>query len=260
MKVNGLYRFESLVQDLIEGKIARLFGGRLEPLDLANRLARIMIDHSENGAGPVIFSIHLNADDYRMLTYANPNLAENIADTAWQIWQHSTSKKMERPVVNLVQDSTLAKHKVIIFDQTAPRLDQHQNTAIISPRMKGSVALKELQARDAFLIIQGRRHVPLRKPVTTIGRHMDNDIVIDKPVVSRKHAQIRWRFGRFVLYDISGRGQTSVNAIPTLEQPLKSGDVIALSQVMLIYGEGFDNDLSGQNDSDTKTLFPPPNS
>ena len=36
-------------------------------------------------------------------------------------------------------------------------------------------------AADAFLIVQGRQHIALDRPVTRIGRRMDNDIVLDLP-------------------------------------------------------------------------------
>lgn len=79
--------------------------------------------------------------------------------------------------------------------------------------------------------------------MTRIGRRMDNDIVIDSPSISRQHAQIRWRQRYFVLYDVSRRGQTAVNGRPAREHILRSGDVIALSDVMLVYGEGRDAPL-----------------
>jgi pSer/pThr/pTyr-binding forkhead associated (FHA) protein len=96
----------------------------------------------------------------------------------------------------------------------------------------------DIAALDAYLIVDGQRHVPLTKPVTSLGRNIDNDVVLDAPTVSRQHAQIRWRYGRFILYDVSNRGHTQVNNQTVNETVLKSGDVISLSDVKLIYGEG----------------------
>jgi pSer/pThr/pTyr-binding forkhead associated (FHA) protein len=91
---------------------------------------------------------------------------------------------------------------------------------------------------DAFLIVQGRRHAPLDRPVITLGRRADNDIVIDSPAVSRQHAQLRWRYGRVILYDLGSRAGTLVNGSPITEAVLQPGDLISLSDVTLIYGEG----------------------
>jgi pSer/pThr/pTyr-binding forkhead associated (FHA) protein len=96
----------------------------------------------------------------------------------------------------------------------------------------------DIAAMDAYLIVDGQRHVPLNKPVISLGRNIDNDVVLDAPTVSRQHAQIRWRYGRFILYDVSNRGRTQVNNQTVNEMVLQSGDVISLSDVKLIYGEG----------------------
>ena len=96
-----------------------------------------------------------------------------------------------------------------------------------------------IEQLDAFLIVNGRRHIPLDKPLLTVGRRMDNDIVIDSPAVSRKHAQMRWRYGRFILYDAGSRAGLRVNGQPAQEWVLRPGDVINLvDDVSLIYGEG----------------------
>jgi pSer/pThr/pTyr-binding forkhead associated (FHA) protein len=101
--------------------------------------------------------------------------------------------------------------------------------------------LAELMAVDAYLIVDGGQHVALERPLLTIGRRTDNDLVLDAPTVSRRHAQIRWRYGRFVLYDLSGRpGRTLVNSQAITEYALQSGDVISLANAKLIYGEGDD--------------------
>jgi predicted component of type VI protein secretion system len=43
-------------------------------------------------------------------------------------------------------------------------------------------------------------------PSLTIGRADQNDLVVHQPVVSRLHARIEFRNGRFVLTDLSANG------------------------------------------------------
>jgi pSer/pThr/pTyr-binding forkhead associated (FHA) protein len=128
------------------------------------------------------------------------------------------------------------------IEVTASYLERsdHFQTAVMQ-REQEAANLEALQALDAFLIVQGRNHVALDRPVTRIGRRFDNDIVLESPAVSRLHAQIRWRDHFFVLYDVGGRGRTQVNGQPTREHVLRPGDVIALSDVLIIYGEGGDS-------------------
>jgi len=52
---------------------------------------------------------------------------------------------------------------------------------------------------------------PLHKPVTTIGRAEDNDIVVDDRWVSRYHAQVRREGGRYVIVDQDSKNGTLVN-------------------------------------------------
>jgi hypothetical protein len=157
--------------------------------------------------------------------------------------------------IRLVSDPRVKPHHVRVEDQMSaeaqPPQDgdalsvgaehgEQQTATLTLPRSSESSELAALLEVDAFLIIEGGRHVPLDKPVITIGRRSDNDIIVDATAVSRQHAQIRWRFGRFVLYDTSSRGRTKVNGVRVKEQVLQSGDVVALSDVLIVYAEGSD--------------------
>ena len=57
--------------------------------------------------------------------------------------------------------------------------------------------------------IQGRW--PLCKPVTTIGRAGDNDVVVDDRWVSRYHAEVRRDQGRYLVVDHDSKNGTLVN-------------------------------------------------
>ncbi len=261
MKQNGLFRFEAIAQELVEGKLGRLFGGRLEPLDVAGRLAQVLEDNPNHETGPSTFVVGLNSEDYRYLIRANPNLADDIADAAWQIGHNLGGTRLERPLIKIVDDPTIRRHKVqITAESLTYSATDGDNTKTLSRDVMASSPMNVILSLDAFLIIQGRRHVPLDRPVITIGRRTENDIVIDIATVSRRHAQIRWRFGRFVLYDVSTRGKTWVNGYPTKEHVLQPGDVIALSDALLIYGEGREDHSPSQDedsDDNTKTLVRP---
>jgi pSer/pThr/pTyr-binding forkhead associated (FHA) protein len=117
---------------------------------------------------------------------------------------------------------------------------QQPNTEIFTIDT-GDAVLEAIRLVDAFLIVQGRRHVALDRPLIRIGRRIDNDIVLDSPSISRQHAQIRWRQRYFVVYNVSSHGYTSVNGMQIQEHILRPGDVIALSSVFLVYGEGRDD-------------------
>lgn len=100
----------------------------------------------------------------------------------------------------------------------------------------------------AFLIVDGVYVVALDKPVVTIGRKGDNNIVIGNPHVSRYHAQIRRAGKRYFLLDLDSTVGTSVNGKRIWEVELQSGDVISIGGVPLIFGKGtVDHHLITQN-------------
>ena len=258
MRKRGLSHLEDLTQEMVEGTFGRLFGGRLEPLDVASQLAKAIEDNVHGGQMSMEYEVAINADDFRYLSANNPNLAESFAAAAQQLGQRAGVGGTEYPIVRIVADPDLKRRRVRISAQQN-EIDQEadQNTQTYGYSYPNEDHLKLLSELDAFLIVQGRRHVPLTKHTITIGRRTENDIVLDMPSVSRQHAQLRWRYGSFVLYDISSRGTTLVNGYPSHEHALRSGDVIALGEALLVYGEGNEDILRKRIDhvDDDETLM-----
>ncbi len=89
----------------------------------------------------------------------------------------------------------------------------------------------------AFLVVEGQRVFRLTKPLITIGRLPDNDLVLVDRHVSRRHAQLRLRDGRYVISDLGSTAGTWVNGRAVVEHVLQPGDVISLATVELAYGE-----------------------
>jgi adenylate cyclase len=56
------------------------------------------------------------------------------------------------------------------------------------------------------------REVSDAQPSLTIGRGEDSDLVVSWPIVSRLHARLEYRNGRFVLSDMSANGTFIVSA------------------------------------------------
>jgi hypothetical protein len=90
---------------------------------------------------------------------------------------------------------------------------------------------------NAFLILHGDQHLALEKSVIRIGRHAENQIMLDDALASRRHAILRARKGQFLLTDLSSKHGTRVNNIPISESILTSGDVIRIGNTEMIYGD-----------------------
>ena len=88
---------------------------------------------------------------------------------------------------------------------------------------------------DDVYIIVNQNIYPIKKSVTTIGRKVDNDIVIQSDYISRNHAEICYEDSKFYLYDKNSSGGTFVNTTKIDKSALISGDLVLLANVPFIF-------------------------
>ena len=69
----------------------------------------------------------------------------------------------------------------------------------------------------------------IRTRAATIGSEDGQTVTVSHPRVSRQHATLRLKNGRFVLHDRSEQG-TRVNGKAITEAEVKSGDLISLGE------------------------------
>lgn len=240
--------------------MGRLLGGRLEPLEVATRLARALEDNQRRGQAPTAFYLHLHPTDLAQLKSNSADLEAELAGYVVTLAEQTELTLAGPPQISIVTDETQARGQVRFEAITVSAPEADEATQIHAPFTAESDPAAAVRQLDAFLIVNGRRHINLTQPTITIGRRTDNDIVLDSPAVSRRHAQLRWRYGRFVLYDVSGRGNTAVNGRAVRECVLQPGDVIRLSDELLIYGEGEEGgkrpSLPRDDDDDTTLIHP----
>jgi hypothetical protein len=231
-------RFEQHIEQLVEGSFARLFAGRLHPREVATHLMRAMEDHTRTQpdgtqVAPNLYSISLNPADFDAVMAAHPDIIKVLSDTLVDLAYQTDARLLTAPILNLNPD-----------DETPPRkihvVASHQAASGRSTQMFPAVSVAPpgiSSSRNPQLIIGGTQYVPLNRPVINIGRRHDNHIVIDDVRISRLHAQLRLRFGHYVLYDLGSSGGTYVNDHIISECILKPSDVISLAGVLVIYIE-----------------------
>jgi pSer/pThr/pTyr-binding forkhead associated (FHA) protein len=85
-----------------------------------------------------------------------------------------------------------------------------------------------LEQRDAAPVSLGADPI-------LIGRDPGNDVVLDDRRVSRKHAEIRLRLGRYTLYDLQSTNGTYVNGRRVAEKVLDDGDRISIGGLEVVF-------------------------
>jgi hypothetical protein len=235
MPKKPLERFETLAQRWAERSLGRLFGGQLDPVEISADLARAIERNQQGGFAPNEFRVQLHPVDYSEMRTKWPDVSEILAHYVMQIARELRLQLATDPTVELVASPDIARHYAHIH--AAHKAIVPEETAVFQP-INAFDPLVMLRHRDAFLIVNGRRHVPLDKPQLTIGRRTDCDVVVEGKTVSRRHAQLRWRFGKFIIYDLGSRSGTYVNGERVNECVLRVGDLVQLADVKLIYGEG----------------------
>jgi pSer/pThr/pTyr-binding forkhead associated (FHA) protein len=78
----------------------------------------------------------------------------------------------------------------------------------------------------------------LDQSVTSAGRHLDSDILLDDITVSRRHAEFRLEDGEFRIIDVGSLNGTYVNRAAVDSVVLANGDEIQIGKFRLVFLTG----------------------
>jgi hypothetical protein len=260
--MNRIARFEAMAEQLVEGTFARLFAGRLSPLEVVTHLARAVEDHqvlSPDGTlhAPTHYWVYLHPRDYEVLAVQQQELEVELARDVTELAAQADLMLIVAPSVHLLPDENVPPHQVRVDAHWMPEESVEGTEAEGTREMKardGQIEGEGTPSGRPFLILNGDRHVNLFLPVVSLGRALDNTIILEDSRVSRHHAQLRRRYGRYVLYDLGSSGGTQINGYPVEECVLHSGDVISFAGVQVIYGEDPPTPTPLPKDGDTILL------
>jgi hypothetical protein len=245
--MNKIDQFENLAERLVEGTFARLFAGRISPAKVALHLERAIEAHrvcvpGEGGQAPTVYWVYLNPRDYRALERESSQeedtpVEEVLARHITELVSEADLSLQSPPIVHIESDEDVSLRDIRVEARSVGSETDVDQTREMSASEAGEIEDAQGPAGHPFLIVEGERHIDISSPTVSIGRALDNDVIIDDPRVSRHHAQIRQRYGHLVLYDLDSSGGTQINGYPVEECVLHSGDVISFAGVEVIYGE-----------------------
>ncbi len=74
--------------------------------------------------------------------------------------------------------------------------------------------------------------IPLHRPVLLVGRHIECDVRLDSPKVSRRHCCVAMAYDRVLIRDLGSRNGVRVNGRVVNEARLRFGDELAIGPVL----------------------------
>lgn len=239
-----LTAIERFFERLFERPSARLFRTRLQPVQLQRRIERAMeaerLAASDRTLVPNRFVVHLNPVDLAGFNDMEQTLAAELADAALLFARAHRYTLVDRPRVDLLADASVERADIRvdarfadpIAGRTSPVVDDdrqvdrdgrpdHSSTMVFTlPVPTGPPA--RLRVHEAA---GGIREVSIGSGLT-IGRAIDNDLVLRDERVSRHHGRIAGRRGTLLYTDLGSTNGTEVNGERVREVVLGAGDLI----------------------------------
>lgn len=239
-----LAQFEARLEMAVEGVFAYFFGRRLQARDVALHLARAMENGLRPASGgdarliaPDYYAIHVSQGVQRQIETRYPDLAQMLSDLLVETVASAGYRLKSMPEVEFVPAADLGDAQIKVFSR---HISAPENTTTIMRRIQ---VAQEPAPRSAQFIVNGGYSIALEQAIVSIGRSPDNTIVLDDPYVSRLHAQVRLRFGRYTIFDTDSQAGVFVNDVRVREHRLQTGDVIRVGATSLLYLEDDSADM-----------------
>jgi hypothetical protein len=196
--VNPIARVEHACARFVEEAFARVFPSDLDPAQVGRKLAALM------AASPGdLFVVRVHPADYARFAQDR-----DFLEARWSALLREAlpvSRRAETPRALLHEDARVVAGSVAI--ETV--LDEHVGVrAVVFERSDGSRTV----LRDGL----------------RIGRSAANDLVVDDPRASRRHARIAAAAGGFAIEDLGSSNGTFVNGERVRRAPLAAGVTVTI--------------------------------
>ncbi|GIV90851.1 MAG: hypothetical protein KatS3mg055_3369 [Chloroflexus sp.] len=238
--MSALRRFEQFMEQLVEGSMARMFRSSIQPVEIARRLEKAMESNQRISVKRVIvpsfYRAYLHPQDFAAFQPVRQQIEQELATYLSELASERDFVLLEQPRVVLAEDPAVPRRSIqVVAEMGSNQVDQPNMTRIMQVDQAAS------RSSGAFLLLQTgdtSQALPIATTMVSIGRGLDNDIILEDTRVSRKHAQLRYRQRRFWLTDLGSTNGTFVNGERIAERALRDGDVISLGGLELIFREG----------------------
>lgn len=225
-----LQRFERRLEGLVEGAFARVFGGVVQPVEVAAALQREAADKKQIvGQGRVLvpnaFVVELGPTDLERFGEWDAPLR---AELAGMVKEHAADQGW-----SFVGDVTVGFERHEELDTGV----FHVRSSVVASEIPPAPPTSRGRPR---LVLQTtpEREVLLTQPVTVVGRSADADLRLADTGVSRSHAELRLEGDAVRVVDLGSTNGTLVNGRRVAEAVLADGDRLDIGATGVVYRAG----------------------
>jgi FhaA, N-terminal domain/FHA domain len=253
--VSVLRNLEAKLEGLVGGAFSRAFKSRVQPVEIARKLAKEMQDNQTVSISrtyvPNHYTVWLSPQDREQFEGYEDGLKKELSDYLLEHARNEGLALITRPTIEFETDDRLALGEFGIQTQLVggpddedggeaaplqpgPSAGDFGHTMVYSPDREARPLAPPPQAPAgrALLVGEGKRTV-LSGSRVLIGRSRDCDLTLDDPNVSRRHAELRNEDGHWLVADLGSTNGVKVNGRRVEEQLLQPGDELALGLARL---------------------------
>ncbi len=236
--MNALTRFENLMESLVERGFARLLRTRMQPVEVAKRLSREMEAHRTVAINHVLvpnrYVATLSAKDYEQFVSIQATLQKEMAKYLLEYAAERSYTIPGTPTVEFERDERLHPGSFRVKCRMEDPADDEVGTSPLHPTQLMPEPEPAVQSQTstppagrARLDLQGASCY-IDVDLASIGRGLDNDVVVEDPRVSRHHARLQRGVRGWELTDLGSTNGSFVNGKRVSRSPVGNGDAVSL--------------------------------
>jgi Protein of unknown function (DUF3662)/Inner membrane component of T3SS, cytoplasmic domain len=241
-----LRKVELRLESLVEGAFSRAFKARVQPVELARKLAKEMDSYKTVSVSrtyvPNEYTVYLSRDDRRQFRDYEDALLDELSAYLLEHAAKENLALLTRPKVSFETDKRLRMGEFGIQARLVkPAEDESAEVAqgdLGATMVYSAARVREQTAEEdpgvaqkpvsrALLISNGKSFV-IDRPRAVIGRSQRCDYVLSDPNVSRRHFELQLRGTDWYLVDLDSTNGVSVNGRRVASSRLEPGDVIVV--------------------------------
>lgn len=245
-----LQRFENRLEDIVGGAFARLFRGRVEPVEIAKALQREADSRRAIlGEGRVMvpnrYVVELGQTDFDRLSPWDVQLTRTLAEMVQEFVDEEGWSTYGDIEVHFELDESLRTGVFRVASNVDPDAPPRQrpHDSLTMPRIREETPPPRPQPQvpqvpaPALLIDATNERFPLNGGTLLIGRGQDADLRFTDSGVSRRHAVVRYDGRVATIEDLHSTNGTLVNGQRVETWRLLHGDVIRVGHSVVVYTE-----------------------